>query len=66
MPSPDSHEHGIPLFGHLKTGKKNERREESTKYIYSKAKVIIEQVVLMSYHPNATVEQRSDEPAPCH
>lgn len=37
MPSPDSHGHGIPLFGHLKKKQREEEgnEKEPTQYVYS-------------------------------
>lgn len=60
MPSPDSHEHGIPLFGHLKG--KTEKRE---RIFTLKQAGLHPNPVFISHHPAATVEQRRDEPHLC-
>lgn len=64
MPSPDSHEHDIPLLGHLERGRKG--LKSLRRNIYTTAHMITKQLVFISYHPAATVEQRCDEPHLCH
>lgn len=58
MPSLDSHEHGIPLFGHLEREGKSQKGN-----IYRTSCMITKQLVFISHHPTAVTNQLwCDEP----